>query len=104
MEIIEATDALVVELSMVDPKSVPYSTFELFGIESYKIVDLNGKTVTESKEAVMTEITEGKVVIYIPLTGVIEGEYRLVVNEMTGSSKADQPLVLSGNWEAAFVK
>ena len=104
LEIIEAGDDLVVELSMVNPKNVPYSTFEMFGVESYRIIEMNGKTAAESKNAVMAEITEGKVVIHIPLTDVAEGEYRLVVNEMTGSSKADQPLVLSGNWEAAFVK
>ena len=104
LEIIEAADDLVVELFMVNPKNVPYSTFEMFGVERYKIVDMSGKTVAESKEAVMEEIIEGKVVIHIPLTDVTEGKYKLVVSEMTGSSKADQPLVLSGNWEAAFVK
>ena len=104
LEIIEAADDLVVELFMVNPKNVPYSTFEMFGVERYKIVDMSGKTIAESKEAVMEEIIDGKVVIHIPLTDVEEGEYRLVVREMTGSSKADQPLVLSGNWETAFVK
>ena len=33
---------------------------------------------------------------------MLEGKYELIVSEMVGSSKADQPLVISGTWEVEF--
>ena len=89
---------------MVDPKVVPYSLFELFGLNNYKIVDINGKTIVEMKDETVAEVSEGKVMIQIPLNEVTSGEYKLVIDEMVGCSKADQPLVLHGKWECIFTK
>ena len=104
VKIAEVTDELIVEISMVDPKVVPYSLFELFGLNNYKIVDINGKTIVETKDKTVAEVSEGKVMIQIPLNEVASGEYKLVINEMVGCSKADQPLVLHGTWECIFTK
>lgn len=104
INIIEVTDELTVEISMVDLNAVPYSTFELFGVAEYKIVDMDGKKILEVDEAVMAEISSGKAVIHIPAKEVPEGEYRLIISEMMGSAKADQPLVLKGKWESSFEK
>ena len=104
VKITEVTDELIVEISMVDPKVVPYSLFELFGLNNYKIVDINGKTIVEMKDETVAEVSDGKVMIQIPLNEVASGEYKLVINEMVGCSKADQPLVLHGTWECIFTK
>lgn len=102
--ITEVTEELTVEIIMKNPNVVPYSTFEMFGVAKYKIVDMNGKKIAEADEANMAEIIAGKVVIRIPAKDVSEGVYKLIITEMTGSAKADQPLVLSGTWEIEFVK
>ena len=42
VNIIEVSDKLVVEITMVKPNEAPYSFFEMFGIKKYKIVVDNG--------------------------------------------------------------
>lgn len=102
LSVVEVSEDLTVEVSMVDPEKAPYSSFEMFGIENYKIVDTNGNTVVEGETSEMKEVIDGKVSINIALDTLAEGNYELIVSEMVGSSKADQPLVISGTWEAEF--
>lgn len=104
VKVTDVTEELTLEISMINPNAAPYSSFELFGLESYQLVDMDGKKIFEADEANMAEVSEGKVVLAIPLNGVSEGAYKLIINEMKGSSKADQPLVLSGTWEIEFIK
>ena len=104
VKVTDVTDELILEISMINPNAAPYSSFELFGLESYKLVDMDGKKIFEADEANMAAVSEGKVVLAIPLNGVSEGAYKLIINEMKGSGKADQPLVLSGIWEIEFIK
>ena len=40
--------------------------------------------------------------VKIPLNDISEGTYKLVVSKLIGGAKAEQPLVLSGNWECEF--
>ena len=40
LNIVEVSDKLVVEITMVNFKEAPYSFFEMFGIKNYKIVEL----------------------------------------------------------------
>ena len=37
-----------------------------------------------------------------PLENISDGEYTLIVSELVGSAKAEQPLGLTGNWECSF--
>ena len=55
VKIAEVTDELIVEISMVDSKVVPYSLFELFGLNNYKIVDINGKCYIPNYKRTITE-------------------------------------------------
>lgn len=91
-------------MTMVNPKMVPYSTIDTFGIEKYKIIDRNGEVVVEGKVTDMAEVVEGTVKVNISLEHISGGEYTLVVSELVGSAKAEQPLVMRGNWECDFVK
>lgn len=95
---------LVVEMTMVNPQIAPYSSFETFGIESYKIVDRNGNVIVEGEATELAEVAEGKVSVYISLDNISSREYTLIVSELIGSAKAEQPLVIRGNWECEFVK
>ena len=38
------------------------------------------------------------------MEAVPAGEYKLVVTELIGGAKAEQPLVVKGNWECGFTK
>ena len=102
MNIIEVSDKLVVEITMVNFKEAPYSFFEMFGIKNYKIVDANGKVNVENENLEMSAIANNKVLVNVPLDGIANGEYTLIVSELVGSSKAEQPLGLSGTWECSF--
>ena len=102
MNIIEVSDKLVVEITMVNFKEAPYSFFEMFGIKNYKIVDANGKVTVENENLEMSAIANNKVLVNVPLDDVGNGEYTLIVSELVGGSKADQPLGLDGTWECSF--
>ena len=104
LKVIDVSDELTVEVTMLNPKTVPYSTFELFGIEKYKIVNMDNKVIVEGVTTEMVEIVGDKVNVNISLENIAGGEYKLMVSELVGSSKADQPLVMSGEWECEFVK
>ena len=102
LNIVEVSDKLVVEITMVKPNEAPYSFFEMFGIKKYKIVDTNGNVIVENENLEMSAIANNKVLVNVPLDGVANGEYRLIVSELVGSSKAEQPLGLTGTWECSF--
>lgn len=94
---------VVVTLSMVQPDMAPYSFFELFGIQNYQIVDAKGNVLFEGSTA-QSEITGGEVIVDISIADIAKGDYKLLVTQLIGSSKVDQPLVISGRWESEFTK
>ena len=98
-----ASDVLMVTATMINPQMPPYGSFEQMGVESYRIIDMEGKVVLEGTEAAMEEVVDGRVTVTIPLENISQGEYKLVVSQLVGSSKADQPRVMSGVWECEFV-
>ena len=104
LNIIEADENLSVEIIFLNPQIAPYFTFDTFGIESYQIVDAGGNVVMKGDAPEMAEIVADKVTVTLPLDSLSAGSYKLVVNKLVGSSKADQPLVLNGAWECEFVK
>jgi len=104
LRIIEVADELTIELTLLQPNVAPYSFIDVIGIGEYKVLDTNGKTVLKGEETDSAAIAEGKVMVHIPLEHISGGKYKLVVTELISSAKADQPLVMSGNWECDFVK
>lgn len=103
LSVVEATDILVVEVTMLSPQTVPYNSFETFGVESYKVVDENGAVVAKGTTTELAEVIEGIAKVVIPLKDIPNGEYKLVVDKLVGHAKAEQPLVISGAWECEFV-
>lgn len=102
LSIAEVAEEIILNVKMVNPEAVPYREFELFGIESYKIVDANEKVIVDGDTTKMVEIVSGTAVVSISLDNVPDGQYKLIVSKMIGSSKADQPLVMNGTWECEF--
>lgn len=54
----EVTDKLVVEITMVNSNTAPYSFFEIFGIKDYRIVDANDNLIVENKNLEPTAYKE----------------------------------------------
>lgn len=103
ISIVEVSKEIKLEINMINPKVAPYSSFELFGIKSYEIVDESGNVIVKDMATEMAEVINGTVIATISLDDISSGEYTLIISEMTGSSKADQPLILSGEWECGFM-
>lgn len=102
IKIANITDQLTLELNMVDPTVFPYRSFELFGIENYKIVDMNGNVIRKDQRTELTPISNGTATATISLENIPNGKYNLMITQMIGSAKAEQPLILSGIWECEF--
>jgi len=102
LSVIGESDKLIVTAEFVNRDIAPYFTFENFGIENYELVDANGNVVVEDAKTELVEIVEGKTTFEIPVSGLGGGNFKLVVSSFVGSAKADQPLVMSGNWECEF--
>ncbi len=104
LKIIEASKQLEVELVLLCPDKLPYSELERLGIESYKIVDMDNQEIVKGEATEMITIDEGKVSVLLSLNDVEDGSYRLIISQLSGDKKADQKLVLNGNWEYTFTK
>lgn len=98
------TDELEVNITLPEAQKAPYRLFENMGIHNYQIVDKNGKVIVKAAETKAAAISDGQVQLSISLEEVPAGEYKLIVSELVGGSKADQPLVVRGNWECEFTK
>lgn len=103
VSIINVTDQLIVEITMLDPNVAPYSETDMLGIEEYKITDANGNTIVENEELKTAIVESDSVIVTVPVKNLSEGEYTLVVSKLVSEKKADQPLSLSGTWECDFV-
>ena len=53
--------------------------------------------------AKITDVNNGTVTVSLLLGQIPAGKYQLIVKEMIGSKKADQPLVLKGTWVCELV-
>ena len=95
---------LEIEASFLAPDKAPYFTFEQMGVHTARIVDMNGKVIEKDIASEPAEVKDGKVIIRISLENVPSGNYKLQISELVGSSKADQPLVLHGDWVCEFVR
>jgi len=100
--IAEVSDGLKVKITLLEAQKIPYSTFETLGIHNYQILDKTDKAVIKGAETAAVAINNGQVQLSVSLEEIPAGEYKLVVTELVGGSKADQPLVVSGTWECGF--
>ena len=96
-------EELAVTARFSDPERLPYSDMERLGIAEYKILDENGGVVKEGAVE-SAEIADGGATVRMDLTGIDSGRYRLVISAFVSEKKADQPMTVSGHWEAEFEK
>ena len=93
---------LSVIITIVNPEKLPYKESELFGIKSYRIEDMSGKSVVKDCASDMVSMSREQMIIKLPLENLENGTYKLVIEEFVSEKKADQPLIISGNWECGF--
>ena len=100
--VVSGKNEITVCAEMLHSALPPYNELEAFGVKTYKILDMSGKTVIEGEETEHFALTNGKAEIIIPLDTVSSGAYRLVITSFVGTKKADQPLQINGTWECEF--
>ena len=92
------------QVMLKNPNAAPYRYIELFGVDRYRILDMNGDAVMEASGMERSSIREGQVNLSINVEELPEGTYVLEISSFVGEKKADQPLPIKGLWECEFVK
>ena len=97
-------DVLTVTVEMVKIEIVPYREIEVLELEKYRVYDAFGNVVMENvvPNNVITENNQVK--FQIPAEELAEGTYKLELDVLCGSKKADQDLLIYGGWECEFTK
>ena len=104
VDVTAVTDQLTILATFKNPTAAPYGFIDEFGVHSYTIKNISDKVVVKGNVPTMSSISNGQVNINIPLENLPAGEYTLVIDAFVGASKADQPLVVNGNWVCEFTK
>ena len=104
VNITDVSDELTLKITLLNIDKPPYNCSESFGINSYSIVDATGKTVVNNQSSSQTDVVDNTVLIDIPVSNLHSGTYTLIIDEFISSKKADQPLILGGNWKINFTK
>lgn len=99
----EAGEELNIFVTIKEPEKPPYMDSELFGIGSYRIEDMSGNVIISESSFGERTAFVSQMSIKIPLSDIPNGEYKLVIEQFVSEKKADQPLVIHGNWECEFV-
>lgn len=104
ISMVKTGEELNVLVTFANPEAVPYCEFEEFGIESYRIEDTSGNVIVDNNPTDMVKMNGEQLELSIPLEGIPNGNYKLIIDAFVGGKKAHQPLRLNGVWESEFVK
>lgn len=97
-------DVLMVTVEMVKIEMVPYREIEVLELEKYRVYDDNGTVVMENVVPETVVMENNQVKFMIPAEELAKGTYKLELDVLCGSKKADQNLLIYGGWECEFVK
>lgn len=95
-------EELSILVLIINPEKPPYSESELFGIQSYRIEDMSGNVIAKENSLEERITFSSQMSLNIPLNEISNGRYKLIIEQFISEKKADQPLVIHGNWECAF--
>ena len=98
------SDVITVEWIFVNPDAAPYNELDSIAISNWRIEDSQGKEVMKNSETKTVDIVNGKATLTLSFDSLPEGEYVLIVDELTGYKKADSPLKIGGYWMISFEK
>ena len=97
-------DVLMVTVEMVKIEMVPYREIEVLELEKYRVYDDNGTVVMENVVPETVVMENNQVKFMIPAEELAKGTYKLELDVLCGSKKADQDLLIYGGWECEFTK
>lgn len=97
-------DVLMVTVEMVKIEMVPYREIEVLELEKYRVYDDNGTVVMENVVPENVVMENNQVKFMIPAEGLAKGIYKLELDVLCGSKKAEQDLLIYGEWECEFTK
>lgn len=97
-------DVLMVTVEMVKIEMVPYREIEVLELEKYRVYDDNGTVVMENVVPETVVMENNQVKFMIPAEELAKGTYKLELDVLCGSKKADQNLLIYGGWECEFTK
>jgi len=97
-------DVLNISVEMVKFDIFPYREIELLELHNYRVYDATGKVVMENALPEDAVAVDNKIIFKIPAEELEKGTYRLVLEVLSGSKKADQDLLIYGEWECEFTK
>lgn len=98
----EAGDELGILVSIINPEKPPYSESELFGIQSYRIEDMSGNVIEKERSLEERTAFSSQMSLNIPLNEISNGKYKLIIEQFISEKKAEQPLIIHGNWMCEF--
>ena len=101
MCITEVSDILVIDMKM-DGTKAPYRELETIEVSKWKIASERGEEVAKDEVSTVATIADGTASVSVALPEMAAGTYKLVITELTGKKKADQPLPIHGEWECEF--
>ena len=104
VNIINVSDKLTLEITLLNIDKPPYNCSEAFGINCYSILNANNNTIVKKQSTAQANIVDSTVLIDIPIDDLEHGTHTLLIEEFISSKKADQPLIISGNWKINFTK
>ena len=97
-------DVLMVTVEMVKIEMIPYREIEVLELEKYRVYDDNGTVVMENVVPETVVMENNQVKFMIPAEELAKGTYKLELDVLCGSKKADQDLLIYGGWECEFTK
>ena len=104
---VNATNEITVQMeeqllvTFLNPQRKPYDEAEQLGIASYQILDSQGTLVKEGS-APAAQVVSGQAAIPLETEGLAPGQYLLNITAFVAEKKADQPLTISGCWQASL--
>ena len=106
---VHATNEITVQMeeqqllvTFLNPQQKPYDEAEQLGIASYQILDSQGGTLVKEGSAPAAQVVSGQAAIPLETEGLAPGQYLLNITVFVAEKKADQPLTISGCWQASL--
>ena len=111
MEITADDDAVLLELTCVNPNEAPFAYIQEIAVADYMILDEKSGEVLKlecyPEYSGKGMIKDSKALVKLSVNDVnfkSDEEYTIVIDKMYGLSKADAPLHITGRWECKFIK
>lgn len=76
----------------------PYPYIQMLSVESCVVKDADGNIINENISSQQVEITDGKAVMELYCDKILSEGCTLMIDAFRGCAKAEQDLVISGNW------